>query len=126
MGALYGTSNAPRFSVGSAMTSASSSASGGSSASESSSTSPSSVTSPSSASSATSPAGPALPPPSPAALAGFDLGIFCAGLVTLAAAFTLVGLPFRDKAWYQGRVVVPGSCLIGLVGLYWSLSGLLP
>lgn len=70
--------------------------------------------------------GRAQPPALPAAMAGFDLGIFSAGLVALAAAFALVGLPFRDRPWYRGRVVVPASCLIGLVGLYWSIAGLLP
>jgi len=74
---------------------------------------------------ANSPSGAVPPPAPPAAMAGFDLGVFSAGLVALAAAFALVGLPFRDKSWYQGRVVVPASCLIGLVGLYWSLAGLL-
>ena len=61
----------------------------------------------------------------PAAVLGFSLGGFGAELAILAAAFLLVGLPFRDRAWYRGRVVVPAGSLLTLVGLYWSLAGLL-
>ncbi|MBV8201859.1 MAG: hypothetical protein JOZ15_14650 [Acidobacteria bacterium] len=70
--------------------------------------------------------GPPLPPPLlPAVTAGFALGAAAAELAVMAAAFSLVGLPFRDQPWYRARVVVPASCLIALVALYWSLSGLL-
>jgi len=68
----------------------------------------------------------ALPPPvRPAAATGFIAGIATAELAVLAAAFVLIGLPFRDQPWYRGRLVAPASCLIALVALYWSLSGLL-
>jgi HupE / UreJ protein len=68
----------------------------------------------------------ALPPPlRPAAAAGFIAGVAAAELAVMAAAFALIGLPFRDEPWYRGRLVVPASCLIALVALYWSLSGLL-
>jgi hypothetical protein len=66
-----------------------------------------------------------VPPLLPAALAGLEVGASGAELAVMAAAFALVGLPFRDKPWYRARVVVPACCLIALVGLYWSLSGLL-
>ncbi|MBV8201663.1 MAG: hypothetical protein JOZ15_13660 [Acidobacteria bacterium] len=65
------------------------------------------------------------PPWLPAAGAGFALGAAAAELAEMAAAFILVGMPFRDKAWYRTRVVVPACCLIAVVSLYWSLSGLL-
>lgn len=69
---------------------------------------------------------PALPPPlRPAAAAGFIGGVATAELAMLAAAFVLVGLPFRDQPWYRHRLVAPASCLIALVALYWSFSGLL-
>jgi hypothetical protein len=68
---------------------------------------------------------PPAPPLLPAAAAGFALGAAAAELAVLAAAFVLIGLPFRDEPWYRARVVVPASCLIALVALYWSLSGLL-
>jgi hypothetical protein len=68
----------------------------------------------------------ALPPPlQPAAATGFIAGVAAAELTVLAAAFILIGLPFRDQPWYRSRLVAPASCLIALVALYWSLSGLL-
>jgi len=68
----------------------------------------------------------ALPPPlRPAAAAGFIAGVAAAELAVMATAFALIGLPFRDEPWYRGRLVAPASCLIALVALYWSLSGLL-
>jgi hypothetical protein len=68
----------------------------------------------------------ALPPPlRPAAAAGFVAGVAAAELAVMATAFALIGLPFRDEPWYRGRLVAPASCLIALVALYWSLSGLL-
>jgi hypothetical protein len=66
-----------------------------------------------------------VPPLLPAALAGLEAGASAAELAVMAAAFALVGLPFRDQPWYRRRVVVPACCLIAVVGLYWSLSGLL-
>jgi len=27
---------------------------------------------------------------------------------------------FRNKPWYQAVIVIPGSLMIGLVGLYWT------
>ena len=76
---------------------------------------------------ALAPAAPgALPPPlRPAAATGFIAGAAAAELAVLAAAFVLIGLPFRDQPWYRSRLVAPASCLIALVALYWSLSGLL-
>ncbi|HEV3074492.1 MAG TPA: HupE/UreJ family protein [Thermoanaerobaculia bacterium] len=76
---------------------------------------------------ALAPAAPgALPPPlRPAAATGFIAGAAAAELAVLAAAFVLIGLPFRDQPWYRRRLVAPASCLIALVALYWSLSGLL-
>jgi hypothetical protein len=68
----------------------------------------------------------ALPPPwVGAALAGLAAGAAAAELAALAAALALVGLPFRGQPWYRSRVVVPAGSLIAVVGLYWSLAGLL-
>jgi HupE / UreJ protein len=65
------------------------------------------------------------PPLRPAAVTGFITGVAAAELAVLATAFALIGLPFRDQPWYRSRLVTPASCLIVLVALYWSLSGLL-
>ncbi|MFY9826698.1 MAG: HupE/UreJ family protein [Thermoanaerobaculia bacterium] len=59
------------------------------------------------------------------ALLSFNLGVEGGQLAVLAGAFLLVGLPFRDQAWYRQRVIVPASCLIAAVGLYWSMERML-
>jgi hypothetical protein len=56
------------------------------------------------------------------ALLSFNLGVEGGQLAVIAVAFLLVGLPFRGQAWYRQRVVVPASCLIAAVGLYWSVQ----
>src|SRR6185369_10161685 len=56
------------------------------------------------------------------ALVSFNLGVEAGQLTVIGAAFLLVGLPFRHRSWYRGRVVVPASCLIAAVGLFWSVQ----
>lgn len=56
------------------------------------------------------------------ALLSFNLGVEGGQLAVIAIALLLVGLPFRGQSWYRQRVVVPASCLIAAVGLYWSVE----
>jgi HupE / UreJ protein len=56
------------------------------------------------------------------ALLSFNLGVEGGQLAVISVAFLLVGLPFRSQVWYRQRVVVPVSCLIAAVGLYWSVQ----
>jgi hydrogenase/urease accessory protein HupE len=56
------------------------------------------------------------------ALLSFNLGVEGGQLAVIAVALLLVGLPFRGQSWYRQRVVVPASCLIAAVGLYWSVE----
>ena len=56
------------------------------------------------------------------ALVSFNLGVEAGQLAVIGTAFLFVGLPFRHRAWYRPRVVVPASCLIAAVGLFWSLQ----
>jgi hypothetical protein len=56
------------------------------------------------------------------ALLSFNVGVEGGQLTVIAIAFLLVGLPFRKQAWYRQRVVVPASCLIAALGLYWSVE----
>lgn len=56
------------------------------------------------------------------ALLSFNVGVECGQLTVIGVAFLLVGLPFRKQGWYRQRVVVPASCLIAAVGLYWSVQ----
>lgn len=54
------------------------------------------------------------------ALLSFNLGVEAGQLAVIGLATLLLGLPFRNRDWYRQRVVVPASCLIAIVGLYWS------
>jgi hydrogenase/urease accessory protein HupE len=56
------------------------------------------------------------------ALLTFNLGVEAGQLTVIAAAFLLIGLPFRHKPWYRSRVVVPASIAIAAIGLYWSIQ----
>jgi hydrogenase/urease accessory protein HupE len=56
------------------------------------------------------------------ALLSFNAGVECGQLAVILAAFVVLGLPLRRKAWYRRRVVIPGSLLIAAVGLYWAVE----
>lgn len=55
------------------------------------------------------------------ALVFFNIGVELGQLFVIVAAFVLIGL-FRKKEWYRARLTVPLSCIIGLVGLYWTVE----
>ena len=63
-----------------------------------------------------------------AALLAFNIGVEAGQIAVLAVCFLAVGLWFRDRSWYRRVVTVPGSLLIGAIGLYWALTrtGLAP
>jgi hypothetical protein len=58
------------------------------------------------------------------ALLSFNAGVECGQLAVIFSAFLLIGLPFRKREWYRGRIVVAGSLMIAAVGLYWSVQRL--
>ncbi len=68
---------------------------------------------------------PPLPPMLSGAAAAYALGALGAELAVLVGACLFVGIPLGAKPWYRGRIVVPASCLIAVVGLYWSVAALL-
>ena len=51
-----------------------------------------------------------------------NVGVECGQLTVIAAAFLVIGLPFRRKPWYRQRIVIPGSLLIAAVGLFWFVQ----
>ena len=53
------------------------------------------------------------------ALIGFNLGVEFGQIVVIIIAFLLVGLAFRKRAWYRGRIAIPASMMIGLIGAWW-------
>ena len=54
------------------------------------------------------------------ALISFNVGVELGQLAVILLAFLGVSVWFRNKPWYQPVIVVPGSLLIGLIGLYWT------
>jgi len=38
------------------------------------------------------------------------------------AAFLAVGVWGRGKPWYRGAVTIPGSLIIAMIGLYWTVQ----
>ena len=55
------------------------------------------------------------------ALVFFNVGVELGQLFVLVAAFLLIGF-FRKKSWYRAKLTIPLSCLVGLVGLYWTVE----
>lgn len=55
------------------------------------------------------------------ALVFFNVGVELGQLFVLLGAFLLIGF-FRNKAWYRKKLTIPLSCLVGLVGLYWTVE----
>ena len=55
------------------------------------------------------------------ALLSFNVGVEAGQLAVIGLALLAVGL-FRHRSWYRPAVVVPASCLIAAVGLYWSVQ----
>jgi hypothetical protein len=56
------------------------------------------------------------------ALLSFNAGVEAGQLAVIGLAFLFLALPFRSRSWYRQRIVVPASCLIAAVGLYWSVQ----
>jgi len=56
------------------------------------------------------------------ALIAFNVGVELGQLAVITIAFLAVGAWFRDRDWYRGRVVIPASAAISLVGAYWTVE----
>lgn len=55
-------------------------------------------------------------------LVAFNLGVELGQLSVIALGALLLGYAWRARPWYRGRVVMPASGLIALVGLYWTVE----
>jgi hypothetical protein len=58
------------------------------------------------------------------ALLTFNLGVEGGQLTIIGAALLMVGA-FMQRPWYRKAIVVPASCGIALIGLYWTVTRLL-
>lgn len=54
------------------------------------------------------------------ALISFNVGVELGQVSIIMLAFLAVGLWFRHSPWYRTLVIIPGSLVISLVGLYWT------
>ncbi len=59
------------------------------------------------------------------ALVGFNIGVEAGQLTLLAACYFLVGWFMRDPTGYRRYIAVPGSAVIGVLGLIWTVERLL-
>ncbi|MFT7593476.1 MAG: hydrogenase/urease accessory protein HupE [Paracoccaceae bacterium] len=57
-----------------------------------------------------------------AALIGFNVGVELGQITVIMAAFLAVGVWFRNKWWYRGRIAIPASVVIALIGGYWFVE----
>lgn len=58
------------------------------------------------------------------ALITFNVGVEFGQLAVIALAFLSIGW-FRHKPWYHRGIVVPVSCVIAAIGLYWTVERVL-
>lgn len=56
------------------------------------------------------------------ALISFNVGVELAQLTVIALAFAAVGFWFRHKEWYRKVIIIPGSAMISITGLLWTLQ----
>lgn len=57
-----------------------------------------------------------------AALFGFNVGVELGQITVILVAFLTVGVWFRNKWWYRGRIAIPASVVIALIGTYWFVE----
>jgi len=58
------------------------------------------------------------------ALVSFNVGVELGQLSVIAMAWLVVGW-FRRRNWYRRRIVIPGSLVVALVGIYWTIARVL-
>ena len=54
------------------------------------------------------------------ALISFNIGVEIGQLAIILLGFLTVGFWFSKKAWYRQVVIIPGSFVIAVTGLYWT------
>lgn len=57
-----------------------------------------------------------------AALLGFNVGVELGQLTVIGIAFLAVGLWFARKPWYRGRIAIPASIIIAMIGAFWFVE----
>ena len=57
-----------------------------------------------------------------AALIGFNIGVELGQLTVIVAMVLMLGIWAGNKPWFRGRVAMPASALIGMIGAYWCVE----
>lgn len=55
-------------------------------------------------------------------LISFNIGVELGQIAVIFLAWLFIGKWFRNKMWYRSRVVVPLSCCIAAIAMYWSIE----
>ena len=55
-------------------------------------------------------------------LLAFNIGVELGQLAVIAVAFVLVGFWGKNQQWYRPWVIVPGSLVVSVVGVWWFLE----
>ncbi|RED17974.1 HupE/UreJ family protein [Pontivivens insulae] len=55
-------------------------------------------------------------------LIAFNIGVEIGQLLVIAICMMLVGIWFGTKSWYRSVIVVPGSLIVGSIGLFWFVE----
>ena len=58
-------------------------------------------------------------------LLSFNFGVELGQIVVIFSAYFLISKWFKDKVWYNERIVYPISCIIGCIALYWTIERIL-
>lgn len=58
------------------------------------------------------------------ALISFNVGVELGQLAVISTAFVILRLSFKNPSFYRKIVMVPGSLMIAIIGLYWFLERL--
>jgi hypothetical protein len=56
------------------------------------------------------------------ALLTFNLGVEFGQLTVILSAWFLIGKWFSGRVWYRRRIIIPASCIIGCIALYWTIE----
>jgi hydrogenase/urease accessory protein HupE len=54
------------------------------------------------------------------ALVSFNIGVELGQLTIILLGLLSVGFWFKNRLWYRNAVIIPGSAVIALTGLYWT------
>jgi hypothetical protein len=50
----------------------------------------------------------------------FNIGVELGQITIILLAYLLVGRWAGEKPWYRQRIVIPASCIIGIIACYWT------